>query len=84
MMDELCFVAIEFPDDPNVAGMTYWYLCNFEEVSVGDRAVAPLGRHNRLQEGVVRKIQFGNEYQSPFPLYLIKSVVRIAKAEDPS
>lgn len=81
MKDTLCFVAVEFPDDPNVVGNTYWYLCAFDEVSVGDRATAPLGRHNRLQEGIVRKVAFGDEYQAPFPLYLIKSVVRIEKAD---
>ena len=48
------FVSVEFPDDINVVGYTYWYLCEFEGVDIGTLVIAPLGSHNRLQTGVVR------------------------------
>lgn len=79
-MDELmCFVRVEFPGDPNVAGMLYWYLCTVGGAEVGDRVVAPLGRHNRTQEGVIREIRYERDYNAPFPLYLIKYIERILK-----
>lgn len=73
------FVAVEFPDDPNVAGIKYWYVCDFEEAEVGDKVVAPLGRHNHTQEGVIREVRITEEYNAPFPLYLIKAVKKLIK-----
>jgi hypothetical protein len=79
-MDELiCFVRVEFPDDPNVANLKYWYTCPFTQVTVGDAVLAPLGRHNHLQQGVVREVRFDEEYNSPFPLYLIKTINKLIK-----
>lgn len=64
-MEELfCFVAVEFPDDPNVVGLTYWYLCDFKGAKVGGRVTAPLGKHNNLQE---RKKSIENE--AFYPIY---------------
>ncbi len=77
--DKLCFVAVEFVDDPNVVGYNYWYLCPFTGVAESDRVTAPLGRHNNLQEGVVRRVLFADEYTAPYPIYLIKSVVKVLK-----
>lgn len=74
MDEKLCFIAINFPDDPNVAGRLYWYLCDYEGAVVGDRVLAPLGRHDRLQKGVVHKVVYAYEYEAPYPLYLIKTV----------
>ena len=68
MKDLSCFVAIEFTNDPNVAGWTYWYYCPFKDAVVGDKAVAPLGRHNREQTGVIRKIKFAHDGAAPFPI----------------
>ena len=76
MEKEYRFTAVEFPDDPNVAGRTYWYLCPFE-ANVGDGVRAPLGRHNNEQRGVIRKIIFADEFDAPYPLYLVKSVKAI-------
>lgn len=75
----MCFVAVEFVDDENVAGMTYWYLSSYDDAAVGDEVIAPLGRHNNLQKGVIRRVFFGDVYQAPFPLYLIKSIVKLLK-----
>ena len=58
----MCFTAVEFPDDPNVVGIKYWYACTYEDVKVGDGVIAPLGRHNNLQKGIVREVRFEYEY----------------------
>ncbi len=72
-----CFVTVEFVDDPNVEGRTFWYLCPFREIDVGSKVLAPLGRHNGLQQGVVRGKRFTDEESAPYPLSLIKKVVKI-------
>ncbi len=74
-----CFVAVEFVDDPNVVGYTYWYLCPFADAEIGDRVCAPLGRHNREQVGVVRKVRFAHDSNAPFPIELIKRVRKVIK-----
>ena len=81
MRELICFTAVEFPDDPNVAGLKYWYCCPFEYVREGDSVVAPLGRHNQLQRGVVREVRFEKEYNAPYPLYLIKYIKEVVKAD---
>lgn len=77
--DKLCFVAVEFPDDENVKGYAFWYLCEFVEVKAGDKVIAPLGRHNHLQEGIVRKLLFAVEDEAPYPMYGIKSIHKIVE-----
>lgn len=74
MKDKYCFVAVEFVDDPNVVGNCYWYLCDFLTVNVGNIVSAPLGRHNNLQEGVVREVVFRTAENSPFPFRYIKRI----------
>lgn len=81
MEEMICFVAVEFVDDPNVVGIKYWYICNFPEVKVGSVVEAPLGRHNNVQQGVVREVRYGDEYSAPFPVYLIKYVRKLIKKE---
>lgn len=75
----LCFVRVEFIDDPNVRGNKYWYLCDDNGVEVGNNVIAPLGRHNNTQKGIVREVRFDEEYNSPFPIYLIKYIVKVIK-----
>ncbi len=79
MNDNLRFVAVEFTEDPLVAGNTYWYLCEDFAAEAGDFAVAPLGRHNRLQTGTVRKVGYFSPAAAPYPLERVKSVVKIIK-----
>jgi len=74
MEERLCFVAIEFPDDPNVVGRMYWYLCPHSGARVGVCARAPLGRHNRLQRGIIRRVMYSRAEEAPYPIGLIKSV----------
>ena len=78
-MDKLCFVSVEFPDDENVVGRTYWYLCRFESAAEGDLVDAPLGRHNRIQRGVIRAVTYAAMENSPYPWYLIKDIKRLIK-----
>lgn len=82
MIEKYCFVSVEFPDDPNVVGRTYWYLCEFGNVRVGSYVVAPLGRHNHLQQGVVRKIVYATETDAPYPFYIIKRINKISGEEN--
>lgn len=77
--DKKCFVAVEFVDDPNVVGYFYWYLCEIAGVMAGDKVIAPLGRHNNLQEGIVRKVIFEDEFNAPFPLHSIKYIRKVIK-----
>lgn len=82
MEKEFRFVAVEFPDDPNVVGRTYWYLCP-DEAQIGDGVCAPLGRHNNEQRGVVRKIVYADEFDAPYPLYAIKKINRVERSAAP-
>lgn len=77
MNDLLCFTAVEFDKDPNVKGQTYWYLCSFADIKEGASVVAPLGRHNGEQVGIVRKIEFADEFSAPYPIAYIKKIKRV-------
>jgi hypothetical protein len=81
MEDLMCFVWVEFPNDPNVAGLKYWYLCEIDGAEAGDKVIAPLGKHNHTQEGVIREVRITEDYNAPFPLYLIKSIRKLIKQE---
>ena len=81
MNELICFVAIEFINDENVKGSVYWYECAFNDIKIGDTVAAPLGRHNRVQEGLVRKIKFADEPNAPFPVQYIKSITKIIRGE---
>lgn len=75
------FVAIDFVYDENVAGNLYWYLCDEEAVVLGAEVYAPLGRHNRLQRGIVRRIMYSDAFYAPYPTDRIKRVERLAESE---
>ena len=79
MYEVMCFVWVNFPNDPKVFDRKYWYLCPFDGASPGDRVIAPLGRHNRTQEGVICEVRITEDYNAPFPLYLIKTIRRLIK-----
>ena len=75
----MCFVAVNFINDPIVAGYPFWYYCEFTDAEVGDHIVAPLGRHNRLQEGVIMEVRFATEDRAPFPFERIKRIQELKK-----
>ncbi|MBE7088194.1 MAG: hypothetical protein E7370_01525 [Clostridiales bacterium] len=79
MEEKFCFVAVEFINDPNVVGLKYWYLCADETVCVNSVVLAPLGRHNNEQQGLVREVRFAPDYEAPFPIHLIKSIKKVIK-----
>ncbi|MDE7265206.1 MAG: sulfide/dihydroorotate dehydrogenase-like FAD/NAD-binding protein, partial [Clostridia bacterium] len=81
MEKKLCFAAVDFADDKNVSGYLYWYLCKFANVEEGDKVVAPLGRHNNLQQGVVRQVLFAYEEDAPFPIQYIKNIRNLVKTD---
>ncbi len=68
------FVSVDFVSDPAVAGNTYWYLCDYSTAYIGGKVIAPLGSHNRLQHGVVRRIMFAQKEYAPYPLDRIKRI----------
>lgn len=79
MNDLTCFVAVEFVDDPNVRGWTYWYECDIDGAKAGDEAIAPLGRHNGLQKCVIRKVKYAPLEEAPFPADRIKKIKDLIK-----
>lgn len=78
-MDKYKYVSVEFPDDPNVVGRTYWYRCVFDQVRAGSVVVAPLGRHNNLQQGVVRSVFYCDEKTAPYPVDLVKEIDKFVR-----
>lgn len=77
--EKICFITVDFVDDPNVAGYGYWYICEIEGVAVGDKVIAPLGRHNNLQDGIVKKVIFEDELNAPYPMHSIKYIRKVVK-----
>lgn len=81
-MDNLvCFVAVEFPDDVNVKGYYFWYICGQDGAEAGDKVIAPLGRHNRVQEGIIRSVRYAKEEDAPYPMHSIKRIKSLKKAD---
>lgn len=81
--EEMCFIAVEFPDDPNVVGNKYWYLCEFRGAEVGDNVIAPLGTHNREQKGIIRTVVFADTFDAPYPVKYIKNIGKLIKIKRP-
>lgn len=75
----MCFVKVDFIDDPNVAGYGFWYWSKFKDAKTEDWVVAPLGRHNNLQEGVIVDVRFDTEENAPYPFDRIKRIKKLKK-----
>lgn len=43
--------------------------------------IAPLGRHDRVQEGVIRLVRYAEEENAPYPFHSIKKIRILNKAE---
>lgn len=67
------FAALRFVNDENLSDKVYWYLCDLS-VKEGDRVLAPVGIHDRLQEGIVEKLLNVGRENAPYDLRLIKRV----------
>ena len=80
-MKGLTVVSVEFPNDPAVCGNTYWYLCEIPGADIGVKVIAPLGSHNRLSEGVVRRVLFAEAEFAPYPVGRIKKIEAIEASQ---
>ena len=78
----LCFVAVNFMNDPIVAGYPFWYYSQFRDAEVGDHVIAPLGRHNTPQEGIIMEVRFRTEDRAPYPFDKIKRIWELRKEKE--
>lgn len=69
----LRFVLLRFSEDKNIADRGYWYLCDFP-ASAGERVLAPVGMHDRLQCAEVVRELIAEERDAPYDVRLIKRV----------
>ncbi len=67
------FALLRFTEDENIAERVYWYLCD-GDLSAGDRVLAPVGSHNRLQLARVEKVLRAEEKGAPYQISLLKRV----------
>lgn len=73
------FAALRFWEDKNISDKIYWYLCDLP-VKEGERVLAPVGAHNRLQAAVIEKLISAEEEEAPYDLRLIKSTAAVLGA----
>lgn len=67
------FAALRFNDDENLRDNLYWYVCPFS-VSVGEKVLAPVGMHDRLQCAETVRTLCAEEKDAPYDVRLIKQV----------
>lgn len=67
------FAALRFTEDKNLADRLYWYLSEFP-LKEGDRVLAPVGAHDRLQCAEVERTLSAEGKDAPYDLRLIKCV----------
>lgn len=70
MSEEARYVALMFEDDGNLRGRLYWYETEIA-LKAGDKVIAPVGAHDRLQCGTVERTLRG---EPPYDENLIKRV----------
>lgn len=73
------FVCVNFVYDPKLPYFPFWYLCNFADAKVGDWIVAPLGNHNRLQNGIIIETRYATAENAPYPMDRIKRIQELKK-----
>ena len=62
-------------------GQEYSYLCNNDNISVGDVVLVPVGNDGKTSEGIVVRIEYRPVEEAPYPIDKIKSVIRIIEKE---
>lgn len=67
------FAALRFTEDKNLAERVYWYLSELP-LALGERVLAPVGPHDRLQAARVEKLLSAEEKDAPYDMRLIKRV----------
>ena len=68
------FAALRFFNDKNIRDRVYWYLCDFP-LTVGEKVLAPLGMHGRLQAATVEKTFSADREHAPYDVDLLKRVL---------
>lgn len=71
------FAALRFTEDENLLERVYWYIAPFP-VREGERVLAPVGPHDRLQCARVERTDSFTDADAPYPPVLCKHI--LAKA----
>lgn len=67
------FAALRFCEDKNLADRLYWYLSEVP-LSAGEKVLAPVGMHDKLQCAEVVRTVEAEEGEAPYDVRLIKRV----------
>ncbi len=67
------FALLRFAEDPNISDRGYWYLTDLP-LQAGERVLAPVGVHDRLQCAVVERTLSAAEEDAPYDLRTVKRV----------
>lgn len=67
------FALLRFAEDKNISDRGYWYLSGFP-VAAGERVLAPVGMHDRLQCAVVERSLSAAAEDAPYDVRLIKRI----------
>lgn len=73
-MSEKLFVALRFTEDANLRERVYWYLAD-REYREGERVLAPVGIHDRLQCGRVVRFLSADEAGAPYDVSFCKRAI---------
>ncbi len=68
------FVLLRFENDPNLSDKTYWYVSEMQ-LKEGDKVLAPVGIHDRLQAATVVKTQECEPQNAPYDVHTVKTVM---------
>ncbi len=68
------FAALRFTEDENLSGRIYWYIAPFP-VKEGERVLAPVGPHDKLQCARVERTDRFKEEEAPYPPILCKHIL---------
>ncbi len=68
------FAALRFTEDENLTGRVYWYITPFP-LKEGERVLAPVGPHDKLQCARVERTDSFSEAEAPYPPVLCKHVL---------
>lgn len=78
LVSDYRFALIKFAEH----GQTYTYLCENEEINVGDWVLVPVGTYGHTNKGKVIAIEYHQAEKAPYPMSKIKSVIKRLDLED--
>lgn len=70
------FAALRFVEDKNISDRVYWYLTE-NPLEIGEKVLAPVGIHDRLQLAQVVKTLTATKETAPYDVQLVKSVATL-------